>query len=431
MGAYARAVDDRVLLGRYELGDQLGRGGMATVYRAHDRALDRTVAVKVFAAGTAVDDARRRSEARMLARLSHPHLVALHDAHLESDGDDTPSFLVMEVVEGEDLRTRLQSGALPPEEAVEITVGIAEALVVVHDAGMVHRDLKPGNILLADPSVPGGRPVVKLTDFGIAHLIGSERITTVGMVIGTAGYLSPEQITGGEPGPSADIYALGLVLLEALTGVREYPGTPVEAVTARAARDPRIPLSLPEDWRGLIGAMTARDPAMRPTALDVAVMARELAPQLAGWSPEPGEPTATVPESAAAIATENAATRLLPATRERNRRRRRGLVVTGAIAGSAVVVASALALGSMLAPAAEAPQSVQRTPRPTPTVVAPASTVAPVATTEPVATSQPSPAQQPATGDQSGPGNAGNGKDKVKAPAPAPGKGPGKPKGKG
>ncbi|MFP3466577.1 serine/threonine-protein kinase [Leifsonia sp. SIMBA_070] len=433
-------MDERVLLERYELHDQLGRGGMATVFRAVDRRLDREVAVKVFASGTAVEDARRRTEASMLARLSHPHLVALHDAHLASDGDTTPSFLVMELVDGEDLRSRLEHGPLTPDEAVEVAVGIAEALVAVHEAGMVHRDLKPGNILLADASVPGGRPVVKLADFGIAHLIGSERITTIGTVIGTAGYLSPEQIFEGEPGPAADIYSLGLVILEALTGVREYPGTAVEAVAARAARDPRIPASLPEDWRGLLGAMTARDPRPRPTALEVAVMVRELAPQLAGWEPEEPqapEDVATVAMradelGAAAAAGAAEPTRILPSRRssrpQPSTRRRRGIVATGAVAGSILVVLATLGLGSLMAPASE-PRSVPTTPRPTPSVVAPPATVAPAeapATQAPVQQQQPvqqQPAQPPAKQDPAKPGK-GNGNDK-------PGKGPGAKNGKG
>ena len=433
MGAYARPVDDRVLLDRYELTGRLGHGGMASVYRATDLLLDREVAVKLFDRGTAVEDARRRGEATLLARLSHPHLVALHDAHLAADGDETPSFLVMELVDGEDLRTRLERGPLPADEAVEVAAGIAEALVVVHSAGMVHRDLKPGNILLADPSVPGGRPVVKLADFGIAHLLGSDRITTIGTVIGTAGYLSPEQFLGGEPGPAADVYALGLVVLEALTGVREYPGTPLEAVAARADHDPSIPSSLPEDWRGLLGAMTARDPARRPTAMEVAVMARELAPELDGWIPDHG--AEVVPPGAAAPAREPAGraeparevepvaatgtTRLLPASHAQ--RRRRGFLTAGAVAGSLLVVASALALGSLMAPADQKPETVPTTPRPTPSVVAPPATVAPPAATPGPDQGTSGSQTNPATG-PSKKGPAGGG---------GPGKGPGKNNGGG
>lgn len=424
-----------MLLDRYELHGKLGRGGMSTVYRALDLRLDREVAVKLFPAGTAVDDARRRSEARMLARLSHPHLVALHDAHLASDGDATPSFLVMELVDGEDLRTRLEYGPLPAEEAVEIAVSIAEALVVVHEAGMVHRDLKPGNILLSESSVPGGRPVVKLADFGIAHLVGAERITTAGTVMGTAGYLSPEQVFGGEPGPSADIYSLGLVVLEALTGVREYPGTPVEAVAGRAARDPRIPASLPEDWRGLLGAMTARDAALRPSALEVAVMARELAPELVGWVPEGAEePEETAPtlvqpvRGRAAPSGRAAATADLSATRAIPGRRRRGILAAGIAAGAVLIVVSALALGSLMAPGEETPRTVPTTPRPTPSVIAPPATVAPVVTPSPEQSTVTVPDDQPVQ--QPAPAPPGKDKDKDKGPGKGNGNGGGPGKGK-
>ncbi|WP_348789068.1 serine/threonine-protein kinase [Leifsonia sp. NPDC080035] len=392
--------DTSLYLDRYELRERLGRGGMATVYRAYDRNLERTVALKLFAPGTATDDARRRAEATLLGRLSHPNLVTLHDAHLAAEGDTTPSLLVMELVAGEDLRTRLERGPLPAEDAAVVAESIAEALAVVHGAGMVHRDLKPANILLADSGIPGGRPIVKLADFGIAHLLGTERLTTAGTVIGTAGYLSPEQGLGGEPGPSADIYALGLVVLESLTGVREYPGSPVEAVSARAARDPRIPASLPEDWRGLLGAMTTREPGIRPTAVEVAIMARELAPQLAGWEPEPATtvPAGTVPTVAmtaiggaaagaavgrAAAADAAGATGPTAAVRDRgvtrSRRRRHTLDAVLVTSAAAAVVGLAFSLGSILSPG-PIPASGDTTPRPTPSVVAPPATVAPADT---------------------------------------------------
>lgn len=407
-------MDDAPLyLDRYELRERLGRGGMATVYRAYDRRLERAVAVKLFAPGTATDDARRRAEATLLGRLSHPNLVTLHDAHLAAEGDTTPSLLVMELVAGEDLRTRLERGPLPAEDAAVVAESIAEALAVVHGAGMVHRDLKPANILLADSGIPGGRPIVKLADFGIAHLLGAERLTTAGTVIGTAGYLSPEQGVGGEPGPAADIYALGLVVLESLTGVREYPGSPVEAVSARAARDPRIPASLPEDWRGLLGAMTARDPGIRPTAVEVAIMARELAPQLVGWEPEalpdPAAGAGTGPtlamnaagigvagaagigavgSTAAAAAGSGAAATTDPTVPVRDRgavrtrRRRRTLDAVLLTSGAAAIVGLAFSLGSILTPG-EVPASGSTTPRPTPSVVAPPTTVAPVVSPAP------------------------------------------------
>ncbi|KQR54860.1 hypothetical protein ASF88_00800 [Leifsonia sp. Leaf336] len=376
---------------------------MATVYRAYDRELDRYVAVKVFTRGEADDDSRRRGEATALARLSHPNLVSLHDAHLSSGDDPAPSYLVMELVDGEDLGTRLDRGPLPGEAVAAIASGIAEALVVVHAAGIVHRDLKPGNILLTDSEVPGGVPHAKLADFGIAHLIGTERLTTAGMIVGTAGYLSPEQANGSEPGPSADIYSLGLVVLESLTGVREYPGTPVEAVTARVARDPRIPASLPEDWRGLIGAMTSRDPRIRPTALEVAVMARELAPQLAGWVvPEDfavpsgpgweGPTVAMTPPPLPILPPEQ-----LTSPRRRARvggGRRRAVDAVLLASGATAIVALALSLGTFLAPASSEPKT-EPTQRPIPTVTAPPQTVEPADATQPAQPAQPTvPAQQ-------------------------------------
>ena len=275
----------QVLADRYELNEVIGRGGMGSVFRAWDTHLERFVAIKVFAAGTASDDGRRRAEGNLLARLNHPNLVTLHDAHLAPADSETPSFLVMELVEGPDLRSELEKGPLAGEATAQVASEIAEALVAVHSLGIVHRDLKPANILLAPTGLPSPAYHAKLADFGIAHLLGEERMTTDGLVIGTAGYLSPEQATGREPGAESDVYALGLVVLECLTGERTYPGSAVEAVSARLARDPAIPDALPVAWASLLGQMTARDPAMRPNSLEVAVTTREIAEQLNGWVP--------------------------------------------------------------------------------------------------------------------------------------------------
>nr|WP_276511749.1 serine/threonine-protein kinase [Leifsonia aquatica] len=394
--------------------DRLGRGGMATVYRAYDRQLGRFVAIKLFPAGTAADDTRRRGEATALARLSHPHLVTLFDAHLAGDGETTPSFLVMELVDGQDLRSRLDEGPLPPEQVATLTADVAEALAVVHGAGMVHRDLKPANILLATSSVPGRAPIVKLADFGIAHLLGADRVTTAGTVIGTAGYLSPEQLRGADPGPAADVYAFGLVVLEALTGVRQYPGTPVEAVAARAAHDPSVPADLPDGWRGMLLAMTSADPDLRPTAAEVATMAAVMGPELAGWVPAveaapvvEDVPTVAMPAGNAEPGGPGATAPTQPAAAPPRRRRRLATVLVAA--GAAVVVAGALALGALLAPGGETADTGP-TPRPTPSVQTPPQNVAPAV----VPTPAPAPAQETTAPDDgntgNGNGNNGNGK---------------------
>jgi serine/threonine protein kinase len=281
----------RVLGDRYELGPLLGRGGMADVFRAEDRTLQRPVAVKVLreVAGDEPDRARFVSEARTLAGLSHSGLVTVLDAGFGlGDGGSVDAnahpFLVMELVDGRTIGQVVQdSGALPLEDVGSVGAQVAEALAYVHRNGVVHRDVKPGNILL------GPRHRVRLADFGVARLVAdSSGHTRTGHVIGTAAYLAPEQVTGDEVSGATDVYSLGLVLLEAVTGRREFPGAATEAAVARLHRDPEVPDSLPEEWRELLSRMLARDPAGRPSADEVAERLRAYAP---GNIPQPAEPT--------------------------------------------------------------------------------------------------------------------------------------------
>ena len=259
--------------GRFRIESVVGVGGMATVFRAVDESLGRTVALKVFRSELAdADDVRRqRDEVQLLASLNAPGLVTLFDAVAEGGvGDHGRAFLVLEFVDGIDLRTKLLDG--PPGAALIARIGsdVAGALSYIHRRGVVHRDVKPSNILLPHDHSTPGTPLAKLADFGIARLLDDARMTATGTVIGTATYLSPEQAQGAMVGTASDVYSLGLVLLEGLTGLRAFPGTAIEAVLARLAREPEIPLTIDDSWRTLLTAMTARQPQDRPDAASVA-----------------------------------------------------------------------------------------------------------------------------------------------------------------
>jgi eukaryotic-like serine/threonine-protein kinase len=262
--------DQRVISGRYRVTGTLGHGGMATVYRAVDEQLGREVAVKVFRIGPVDHGERARAEGemRVLAQLRSPALVTLYDADIaDADGD---SYLVMELVPGTDLATRLKDGPLDRTTAANVGSQVADGLAAVHAAGIVHRDVKPANVLLE----PSG--AAKLADFGIALLRDSARVTGTGFVMGTAAYLAPEQVEGREVTGKADVYALGLLLLEAITGRQAFPGTAMESATARLTRSPEIDPSLPVAWRTLLHTMTAQDPSARPTAAEAAERLRAL-----------------------------------------------------------------------------------------------------------------------------------------------------------
>ena len=203
----------------------------------------------------------QEAEAHVVASLNHYALTTLFDAGVEaSDGQDPQIYLVMELVAGSDLKTRLRSGPLDVSEASWLGFDLSEALDYVHQSGFLHRDIKPANVLLSD--LRSAKPVVgKLADFGIASFIG--RPDTSEYTTGTAAYLSPEQVEGLDAGPESDIYSLGLVLLEAITGQVEYPGGIEASAFARLDRDPVIPRHLPQKVADVLRGMTARDPRER------------------------------------------------------------------------------------------------------------------------------------------------------------------------
>lgn len=251
-----------VLADRWDLRERLATGGMGDVFEAVDLTSDERVAVKVLRPGV-VEGARRfAEEAATLRRLDHPNIVSLRET---GEHCGVP-FLVMELVPGKPLHRTLETRTLGLDELHRVGYEIASALEYAHGHGIVSRDVTPGNILFAaDDSA-------RLADFGIALLAGGARITASNVTIGSATYLAPEQITEEEIGPAADVYALGLVLIEAYTGRPAFPGPLKEAAIARLARDPTVPDDLPEDWRRLLKLMTDRDPKSRPSAGDVAGM---------------------------------------------------------------------------------------------------------------------------------------------------------------
>jgi serine/threonine-protein kinase len=282
----------QTLADRYELQDLIATGGMGQVWRACDRLLERPVAVKVLRSEYADDPVfleRFRCEARHAASLSHPNIAAVLDYGETRDAGsgERLAYLVMELVEGAPLSVRLEAdGPLPPEDALSVLRQTAAGLAEAHRAGLVHRDVKPANILVR----PDGR--VKLTDFGIAWSADSVPLTRTGQVVGTAQYMSPEQATGERVGPATDVYALGLVGYESLAGRPAFAGTNPVAVALKQLREDPAPLpgDLPPVVRDLIDAALVKDPRERPhdaAAFLSAVEETIEATTRAGTRPEP------------------------------------------------------------------------------------------------------------------------------------------------
>ncbi|HWM03969.1 MAG TPA: serine/threonine-protein kinase [Actinophytocola sp.] len=256
---------DELLGDRYRLGPQIGSGGAATVYSAVDVLLGREVAVKLYRQGShPAGRYRFGAEARLLAGLSHPGLITVYDVCLEDD----QSYLVTRLVDGTTLRDLADHGPLDPTTVAGFGARIADVLAYIHAREVVHRDIKPSNVLIDSSGA------CYLADFGLARVLDSAHLTGSHEIVGTAAYLAPEQVTEVDTGPPVDVYALGLVLLECLTGQPEYTGTTAEVAVARLARQPRVPEGLPPRWRSLLTAMTARDPDARPDAASCAELLR-------------------------------------------------------------------------------------------------------------------------------------------------------------
>ena len=342
-------LSGKVVGGRYELGGLLGTGGMAEVYRAQDSRLGRAVAIKLFHSGaTAEDQIRLDREAQMLAALHTPGVVKVFD----TGSFRGRPFFVMQVVEGGTLRQRMRN-PLPPSLVARVGAQVADTLDFVHSWSIVHRDIKPSNILLDDVERQA-----YLADFGLALQAHATRVTRSGLLVGTAGYLAPEQLRGREVAPPTDVYALGLVLLECLTGRPEYPGGDTEAALARLSRPARIPAGLPDPWTDLLASMTHSDPSRRPRAAECADLLREAQSTSAGVQALveitevfDDEPTHDAP----------------PATRSH----RVGLVLGGAVAAAVVAIIVAFSglgkdepkvgppvTGTPVAPVASSPVSV-------------------------------------------------------------------------
>jgi eukaryotic-like serine/threonine-protein kinase len=358
---------------RYRLVDRLGRGGMASVWRAVDQVLDRLVAVKVLAPWLMADGdflERFRIEARAAAQLTHPHITSVFDyGEWDLPGGERVAFIVMELLDGESLAARLQRGSLPWPRAVDLCAQVAQALTAAHRRGMVHRDVKPANVVLIETGA-------KVLDFGIAAMAGEGALTSSGGVLGTAAYVAPELLAGELVTPAADVYGLGMVLFESLTGRRPLAGE-VEPVAPE----------LPAEVAVLVRRCLARRPAERPSSAEVAKRL-QAALGIGSWH-DPASPSRPPGASDTALlpplVLEEPVTWTL-ASRAARRRSRRSLVVGALGAALALTVTAVTVIALRSTPGERGPAGATTTTTAGAAASAPASSSS--STTEPVA-SQP------------------------------------------
>jgi eukaryotic-like serine/threonine-protein kinase len=316
-----RSPRGELIADRYRIEDRLGSGGMSSVFRATDTILERTVAVKILAEHLSDDDrfvARFRREALAVAKLVHPNIVQVYD----TGNDGGQYYIVMEYVRGRSGAQLLQSeGKLDPETSVEIGIQACAGLDYAHRHGIIHRDVKPGNLMIIGGPAGGGDMTVKIADFGIARASEQTRITQVGSVVGTAAYLAPEQARGEEATPSSDVYSLGVVLYQFLTGRLPYEGASLAELAVRQqSEQPLHPNSyseaVPESVGDAVLVALDSDPSRRFAA--AGELADALRRGLTGESP-----TGTAATRILGDDTPTAPTRHIPRTRSQRRPQRR------------------------------------------------------------------------------------------------------------
>ncbi|SDP54768.1 serine/threonine protein kinase [Pedococcus dokdonensis] len=415
---------DTRLADRYRLVERIATGGMGEVWRAHDETLQRDVAVKVLRPDSAEDGAfveRFRAEARLGSQLTHPNVGTVHDFG-EQDGQ---AFLVMELMAGEPLSTLIRDRApMPQAEVTEILHQIALALQAAHDAGVVHRDVKPANIVVDEAGY------AKLTDFGIARALGEASMTQTGEVLGTPHYLAPEQAKGETAGPLSDVYALAVVGYEMLTGQRPFSGESMVATALAHVSQPAPQLSdeVDDPLRTTVMAALAKDPGLRPQSAGEFADALRLAPGRIPWHLSEGAAAAVTPVIVGVPADlppdQPLPTSVLPAvadaggsddaTSEHDTRRPGWLIPACAALVVMLAVVSAMALGGRSQ--ADTPSSTPQDTTPATTTVATTPhTATATATTAKATTSVPTSTTKPAKASP--------------APAPHKKKGPGAGKG--